>query len=261
MNNPKKYSGYPTPDESRIEELLSNIQPTPGRAFSTRMQNAPWKAVQIQRTNSMKARFAFSVLAVMLVMVATVAFVPPVRAQVTEWFGFIFRDPNNPEIVGEVNVIGESMEYQVMQPTYLPAVFSGGAKYITIGDISEMLYQAGDKFLVITQQVAKNGETLPQGDIATVNGQPATLNTELSGRYEQSSPGELEASGFGTTGEGSQSGTVEGIVPNVAPTLAAFEYTDAARLTFFIGTTKIEMLTNLDIEELIKIAESLIPAQ
>jgi hypothetical protein len=261
MNNPKKPSGYPTPNESRIEELLSNIQPTPSKAFVTRMQNAPWKAVQIQRANSMKAKFAFSVLAVMLVMVLTVAFVPPVQAQLAEWFGFTFRDPNNPEIVGGVNVIGESIKYQVMQPTYLPDVFSGGATFIAFGDISEMLYQAGDKFLVITQQVAKNGETLPQGDVATVNGQPAALNMGLSGRYEQSSLGELEASGVVTAGEGSQSGMVDGINPNIAPTLAAFDYTDAARLTFFIGTTRVEILSNLDVEELIKIAESLVPAE
>ena len=261
MNNPKKPSDYPTPNESRIEELLSNIQPTPGKAFVTRMHNAPWKAVQIQRTNSMKAKFAFSVLAVMLVMVVTVAFVPPVRAQVAEWFGFTFRDPNNPEIVASVGVSGESMKYQVMQPTYLPAVFSGDSTFIAVGDISEMLYQTGDKFLVITQQVAKNGETLPQGDTATVNGQPAALNTGLSGRYEQSSLGELEASGVVTAGEGSQSGAVEGIDPNVVPALAAFDYTDAARLTFIIGNTKIEMLSNMDVAELIKIAESLVPAQ
>ena len=261
MNNPKKPSDYPTPNESRIEELLSNIQPTPGKAFVTRMQNAPWKAVQIQRTNSMKAKFAFSFLTVMLVMVVTVAFVPPVRAQVAEWFGFTFRDPTNPGIVVSVGDSRQAMKYQVMQPTYLPAVFSGGAKFIAFGDISEMLYQAGDKFLVITQQVAKNGEILPQGDTATVNGQPAALNTGLSGRYEQSSLGELEASGVVTAGEGSQSGTVEGIDPNVVPALAAFDYTDAARLTCFIGNTRVEILSNLDVEELIKIAESLIPAQ
>jgi hypothetical protein len=261
MNQRTKHSGYPTPDENRIEELLSNIQPTPGKAFVTRMQNAPWKAVQIQRTNSMKAKFAFSVLAVMLVIVLTVAFVPTVRAQVAEWFGFTFLDPNNPEIVASVGDSGQAMKYQVMQPTYLPAVFSGGATFIAFGDISDILYQSGDKFLVITQQVAKNGEILPQGDITTVNGQPAALNTGLSGRYEQSSLGEVEASGVVTAGEGSQSGTVEGIDPNVAPTLAAFDYTDAARLTFFIGTTRVEILSNLDVAELIKIAESLIPAQ
>ena len=209
----------------------------------------------------MKAKFAFSILAVMFVMVVIVAYVPPVRAQVAEWFGFTFRDPNNPEIVASVGDSGQAMKYQVMQPTYLPAVFSGGATFIAFGDISEMLYQAGDKFLVITQQVAKNGETLPQGDTATVNGQPAALNTGLSGLYEQSSLGELEASGVVTAGEGSQSGPVDGINPNIAPTLAAFDYTDAARLTFFIGTTRVEILSNLDVEELIKIAESLIPAE
>ena len=149
----------------------------------------------------MKTKFAFSALAMLLVMVATVAFIPPVRAQVAEWFSFTFHDPNNPEIVASVGVSGESLKYQVMQPTYLPAVFSGSTTFSAFGDISEMFYQAGDKFLVITQQVAKNGEILPQGDTATVNGQPAALITGLSGRYEQSSLGELEASGAVTVGE------------------------------------------------------------
>ncbi len=209
----------------------------------------------------MKTKFAFFALAMLLVVVATVAFVPPVRAQVAEWFGFTFRDPTTPEIVASVGDSRQAMKYQVMQPTYLPAVFSDGAMFIAFGDISEMLYQAGDKFLAITQQVAQNGETLPQGDTATVNGQPAALNTGLSGSYEQSSLGELEASGVVTAGEGSQSGTVEGIDPNVAPTLVAFDYTDAARLTFFIGNTRVEILSNLDVGELIKIAESLIFAE
>mgnify|MGYP001024433876 FL=1 len=254
MHTAQRSSGYPAPDESRIEELLSNIQPLPSKAFTQRMQTAPWRAVQVKRNTPVKTKFAFSAVAI-------VAFVPSVRAQVAEWFGFTFHDPNNPEIVANVGVSGEPLKYQVMQPTYLPAVFSGGATFIAFGDITEMLYQAGDKFLVITQQVATNGETLPQGNVATVNGQPAALNTGLSGRYEQSSLGELEASGFSTAGEDSQSGTVEGIDPNAAPTLTVFDYTDASRLTFFIGSTKVEILSNLDVEELIKIAESLTPAQ
>jgi hypothetical protein len=261
MHPPKNPSSYPAPDESRIEELLSNIQPTPGKAFYTRMQHAPWKAVQIKRTNSMKTKFAFSALVIFLVMVATVAFVPPVRAQVAEWFNITFHDPSNPEIAASAGISGQSMKYQVMQPTYLPAVFSGGATFIAFGDISEILYQAGDQFLVITQQAAKNGEPLPQGDAATVNGQPAALNTGLTGRYEQLPLGELEASGVVSAGEEPQSGTLEGIDPNAAPMLAAFNYTDATRLTFMIGNTSVEILSNLAVEELIKIAESLTPAQ
>lgn len=261
MNTPKIPTGYPVPDENRIEELISNIQPLPSKAFTQRMQNAPWRVVQTKRNIPMKTKFAFSALAMLLVVVATVAFVPTVRAQVAEWFGFTFRDPNNSGIVASGGVSGESMKYQLMQPTYLPAEFSGGAGFIAVGDISEMLYQAGEKFLVITQQVTKNGEILPQGESATVNGQPAVLNTGLSGRYEQSLPRELEASGVVTAGEETQSGTVNGINPSIAPTPAAFDYTDASRLTFFIGTTKVEILTNLEGQELTKIAGSLIPAQ
>ena len=209
----------------------------------------------------MKTRFAFAALVMFLVMVAAVAFVPPVRAQVAEWFNITFHDPNNPEIAAGAGISGQSMKYQVMQPTYMPAVFSGGATFIAFGDISEMLYQAGDQFLLITQQATENGDTLPQGESVSVNGLPAALNTGLTGRYEQSSLGELEASGVVTAGEDPQSGTVEGIDPNVAPTLAAFDYTNAARLTFLIGNTSVEILSNLDVEELIKIAESLTPAQ
>ena len=261
MKSTHKPADYPIPAETQIEELLSNIQPMPGNAFAQKMGNAPWKAVQTQRKILMKTKFTLSAFALLLVLVLTVTLVPPVRAQILEWYTIVFRDPNNPNLVASSGVEGQPMPYQAVNPGYLPKVFSGGATFIAFGDISEMLYQAGDKFLVITQQVAKNGETLPQGDTATVNGQPAALNTGLSGRYEQSSLGELEASGVVTAGEGSQSGTVDGIDPNIAPTLAAFDYTDAARLTFFIGTTKVEILSNLDVEELIKIAESLIPAE
>jgi hypothetical protein len=261
MKSTHKPADYPIPAETQIEELLSNIQPMPGNAFTQKMGNAPWKAVQTQRKILMKTKFTLSAFALLLVLVLTFTLVPPVRAQILEWYTIVFRDPNNPNLVASSGVEGQPMPYQAVNPGYLPKVFSGGATFIAFGDISEMLYQAGDKFLVITQQVAKNGETLPQGDTATVNGQPAALNTGLFGRYEQSSLGELEASGVVTAGEGSQSGTVDGIDPNIAPTLAAFDYTDAAILTFFIGTTKVEILSNLDVEELIKIAESLIPAE
>jgi hypothetical protein len=95
MNNIPSSAGRPAPDENRIEELLSNIQPVPRESFHQKMRGAPWQAARIQQGKStMKTKFAFSALAALLVLAATVAFVPPVRAQVSEWFSVVFHDPN-----------------------------------------------------------------------------------------------------------------------------------------------------------------------
>ncbi|HMU94388.1 MAG TPA: hypothetical protein PKE43_15385, partial [Anaerolineales bacterium] len=51
--------------------------------------------------------------------------------------------------------------------------------------------------------------------------------------------------------------TVENLAP-IAP--ESFEYFNASKLTFIMGRTKIELLTNLPMDELLKIAEQLIPA-
>jgi hypothetical protein len=271
MNQPAKHSGYPTPDENRIEELLSNIQSTtPSKAFYTRMQTAPWRVVQTKRNAPMKTKFAFSALATLLIMIATIAFVPPVRAQVAGWFTVAFRGPDNPNMVISVNGEGQPMKYQVMQTSYLPEALRNGVETHTLGDVSEMFYQTDGKFLVITQQAVANGETLPEGDAVTVNGQPAVLNKGLSGSYKQSVPpgaqisspvGGVASSGGG--GIGDQTGNHPSITTNqnTAVEPINLEYKDAAKLTFFIGNTKIEMLSNLDVEELLKIAEALTPAQ
>ena len=55
MTDTQKSAGYPAPDESRIEDLLSKVQPMPSKTFTQKMQNAPWKAAQkAQPKNTMK---------------------------------------------------------------------------------------------------------------------------------------------------------------------------------------------------------------
>lgn len=277
MNNKSKPAGRPAPDENRIEEILSNIQPVPGDGFRQRMQRAPWQAARIQQGKiTMKTKFALSALAVLLVFAATVAFVPPVRAQVSEWFSITFQDPNGS---GSFGVAGsEPMSYQVMQPGYLPQILSNNTVHAWFGETSEVVYKADDQFLVITQTEAVDGESLPDGEAVMINGRTAVLNKGLSGTYQegpegmskpfvelgtdQETPEDATHGGGIVTDQGN--GTPQSIiVDQVGPAndFITFDYTDAAKLTFMIGNTKIEMLSNLSLDELLKIAESLIPAK
>jgi hypothetical protein len=224
----------------------------------------------------MKTKFAFSALVAVLVLAATVAFVPPVRAQVSEWFSVVFHDPNGRSSFGVVG--SEPMAYQVMQPGYLPQILSDNTTHAWFGKTSEVVYKADDQFLVITQTEAVDGESLPDGEAVTVNGQPAVLNKGLSGTYQEKPEGMsipfLELGTDQETPEGATHGggivTDQGngtpqsiIVDQVGPAndFITFDYTDAAKLTFMIGNTKIEMLSNLPVDELLKIAAELIPAK
>ena len=253
MNKKSKSVGHFAPDENRIEEVLSNIQPVPRESFHQKMRGAPWQAARRQQGKStMKTKFAFSALAMLLVLAAAVAFVPPVRAQVSEWFSITFRDPNGNGSFGVSG--GEPMSYQVMQPGYLPQILSDNTTYAWFGETMELVYKVDDQFLVITQAESVNDESLPTGESVTVNEQPAVLNKGLSGTYQQAP----ESIITDQENETVQSITVE---QGPANDFITFDYTDAVKLTFIIGNTKVEMLSNMDIVELIKIAESLVPAQ
>ncbi len=258
MNNTPSSVGRPAPDENRIEELLSNMQPIPRESFHQKLQYAPWQAARRQQGKStMKTKFAFSVLAMLMVLAATVAFVPPVRAQVSEWFSVTFRDPN-----GSGSSFGfagdQPLEYQVLQPGYLPKGF-GDRIIAKFDEVTEVLYKTDDKFLILTEMAAVEGENLPDGEATTVNGQPAVLNRGLSGSYRELPEG-MQPSDGGGVAIANETDTSETIkAPAIAP--LTFDYTDAANLTFIIGNTKIKILSNMDVAELIKIAESLVPAQ
>ena len=302
------------PDEHQIEKILSTIQPMPGEGFYSKMKTTPWQVKRTGKTTTMKYKYAFLTLAMLLALTATVVFVPPVRAQVEEWFFVKFQSPNNSNLsFGFVS--NEPMKYQLMQPGYLPEIFKD-INSASFGDVSELLYKVDDTFLIITQQPAADNDALPDGEAVTINGLPAVLNTNLSGTYQNQPPssdanssgGIYLSSGGDMTPEasleitsssqdlqiytgtlpdgaevpleqsqadgdviidniGSESMSLQSqpnvgvTVENLAPIAPeSFEYFNASKLTFIMGRTKIELLTNLPMDELLKIAEQLIPA-
>jgi hypothetical protein len=160
----------------------------------------------------------------------------------------------------------------------------------------QSLYQNGDQFLLVTTDKGSQ-EPLPDGEPAEVNGLNAVLQTGLSGTVDPapalpndavsgSSGGvaSVTVSGAAPQGEGPSfevgagagtvitgSGVVIGGTANAAdsgPVTApagdqlpvvpiAFTYQNAIKLTWIVDGTRVEVLSNLPLEELLKVAEGL----
>lgn len=181
----------------------------------------------------MKKVFALATIVALIVAVSTVAFVPSVRAQVggvlNTWFHF--RSPN-----GEAEIsIGGRMEFTPLHPTYLPDSFQGAGVSSTEAESIELTYHNKRQFVAITQTKAPADRALPAGQQVAVDSQPAVLFTGLEGTFEYGGPRISES--------------------------ADIDYTDGKRLVWYAGDVKVEMLSNLPVEEMLKIAESLVPAE
>lgn len=179
----------------------------------------------------MKRGFAFVALGVALVAVTlgTVAFVPAARARASELLSIWFRF-ESPFGDGEAGMSGP-IGFIPLRPTYLPPDLQMGGS--SIGGIEpetlELTYYREQQFVAITQSKAPADATLPAGRDVSINGQPAVLIDGLTGTF----------SPFGS---------------------AEIAYTEGRRLIWYVGETRIEMLSNLSEEEMLKIAASMAPA-
>ena len=202
----------------------------------------------------MKKGFALAAITALVITLGTVAFVPSVRAQVGEilntWFRF-----ETPGGEGEVAISGTA-EFVPLHPTYLPAGFQTAG--FVIGGKSEsieLMYYSEEQFLTITQSKAPADKALPAGREVTVNGQRSVLVTGLEGTFGYYSfhiPEEAHVETFGTP-------PAEPYHVNVK--VKPIAYTDGKRLVWYVGDVKVEMLSNLSEAEILKIAESLVPAE
>ena len=233
---------------SRLQARLADEAQRPqSRLMACFKRSAPF-AFRVQPNSqgklTMKTKFALLALGLLLVSAATVAFVPPVRAQVAQLFVTIVSGPvNTPlnKLPGYLPEFGSP-----------PIAGSGAAQSVDQSSAQngkfEDIYQKGDWFLVFTKSgISNGGSTLPEGQATTVNGQPGVRNTGLSGQYRQDLPD--------TTGAVGQNGNPVNLQP------ITINYTNANKLTWIVGNTKYEMLSNLSVDELLKIATELVPAK
>lgn len=205
--------------------------------------------------SAMRRGKAWAALAVLMITIGVMISVPAVRAQVgglLRWFRF-----EGPAGGGEVAVPG-SVEFTPLRPTYLPAGFQAMAVGLNPEAASLSYWNAAtQQILIIDETRMGRGQqnALPSGKRMKVNGQPAVLVTGLQRNisFVQLPPTpEATAQTSGEPEEPLAPVTVTG------ENIAVF---DGKLLVWHADGMRIEMFSNLSEEEMIKVAESLAPAE
>lgn len=234
-----RLGGEARPSPSRLPTWLQRLAPGAGRIDRIFQGGVTMKKV------------ALTTIAALAIALSVMGFVPSVRAQVGEILNtwFLYKAPS-----GESGIaLGGPMEFAPLHPTYLPAGLQGSGMAGIVsesGTVSiELTYHNNEQFVTITQTKAPADRSLPAGQEVTVNVQPAVLVTGLEGTFEYGS----------RIREGAQVETFG--TPPAEPYHGTIAYTEGKRLTWYVGDVKIEMLSNLPVEEMLKIAESLVPAE
>jgi len=203
----------------------------------------------------MRKGFALGAIAILLIALSTIAFVPSAGAQMKEllrWFRF--GDLTG----GEVSIPG-SAAFTPLEPTYLPAGFQSMAVGLN-PEAAALSYwnSATDQILLIDQirLSALSDKSLPSGTRVTVNGRPAVLITGLKGSvtFARLSP---TPEPIPTSNDSAQVSPLE---PMAAST-ETVSYTDGKELVWQISDVRIKLTSNLPVEEMLRIAESLAPAK
>ncbi len=200
---------------------------------------------------SMKKSLLYTVLMLALIAIAATAFIPTVRAQVTDWISgqtsvFSFLTPHSKVSVGLFS--DGSWGFVPLYPTYLPIgdwvmVPDSYKDEVTGLDTLKLTINKDNQFVILTERKALTSETLPVGSAVKVNDQSAVLLTGLSGEIDASIP--LAKDG-GAQPE-----------PSGQVNLNPVQYTGGVRLTWQIGEIRLEILSNLPLRQVMKIAASL----
>jgi hypothetical protein len=199
----------------------------------------------------MKKSLLYTALMLALIAIAATAFIPTVRAQVTDWISgqttvFSFLTPHSKMTVGLFS--DGSWGFVPLSPTYLPigdwvTVPDSYKDEVTGLDTLKLTINKDNQFVILTERKALIGETLPVGDAVKVNGQPAVLFTGLSGEVDASIP---------LAKEGGVQPEPSGLIK-----FNPIQYTDGVRLTWQMGEIRLEILSNLSSRQVMKIATSL----
>lgn len=211
-----------------------------------------------ERRSSMKGKLILSLLATVILVVAAIFFVPNVWARMgdlLQWFKF-----EGPGGGGEVSIPG-TIEFTPLRPSYLPA----GFKAMAVGlnpEVASLNYwnESTNQFLTIDENLIIGEKApLPQGKQLTVGGRPAILIEGLAGEITfVQLPPTPEPSALPKTP------AVEGqpLEPlSVSESVQSISYTGGRKLVWDINNVRIQITSNLPLEEILKVAESLVAAE
>jgi hypothetical protein len=127
-----------------------------------------------------------------------------------------------------------------LRPSYLPEALRLSEGMMDTEQGTRLFFgDPAGQWLIIDQSQAPADRSLPEGERVQVNGQEAVLLTGQSGVVEwlpmrRRSGGQQER-----------------------PEPQELRYENATRLIWYAGDTRIEMLSNLDVQEVLKVAESM----
>ncbi|MCX8062137.1 MAG: zf-HC2 domain-containing protein [Anaerolineales bacterium] len=211
-----------------------------------------------ERKLAMKAKIFLAILALTLVIFGVVLFTPNVWAQVSpilRWFRF-----EGPAGGDEVS-ISLATEFTPLRPSYLPPGFEAMAVGLNPQVASLRYWNKSTGQILLIDQVLMVGEKtpLPVGKNLTVNGQPAVLIEGLSGdlTFVQLTP--TPVSPALTPPQKSEAQPLEPL--SVNDRVEIVKYTNAKQLTWDIGNLRIQIVSNLPLEEILRIAESFVSAE
>jgi predicted anti-sigma-YlaC factor YlaD len=238
-------------------------------------------------------RIALGTVGAVVLAAAVIAAVPASRAAAGDFFAEVFNIQTGP--TSQLTYLPAGF---ALQPEAVAGSLSVSAQGQEPKGQEQALYRSGEKFVWVKTATNAGDQAMPQGQATEVNGIGAVLQTGLSGSADLAQTpdgappapqaGQNQAAGQGpVTVQGSGSavivgggtvitGTANGSVGSglsVAPDsgsqpatetagapleLPAVAYQNANSLTWVVDGTRVEVLTNLSVEELTKIAAGLV---
>lgn len=206
----------------------------------------------------MKKRVAFAAIVALVITTGIVAFVPSVRTQAGELVAKWFRiELPGGEAGFSVSETGESLEFTPLYPTYLPAGFRYSSVMVSGGpEPFKLEFHSDEQFVAVTQTKAPAGKPLPAGKEVMVDGQKGVLVTGLKGAFKGGFRFRMFEEAITR-----QKGRPPTEPIRIHGERVSIPYDDGKRLVWYAGDVKVEMLSNLPEEEMLKVAESMMPAE
>lgn len=202
----------------------------------------------------LKNVLAWSILAIIVAALCTVALVPSVRAQVGEMLQwFVFESPTG----GEEVAIAGSAGFTPLRPSYVPA----GFEEMAVGfnpEAAGLSYWNGETghVLIIDEVLltSPSAKGLPHGKAVDVGGKPGVL---VSGIERTISFVELPPTPQAPVDEGSHAPIAPAAVESEDISVA-----EGTQLVFWYSdSVRVEIFSDLPEEEIVKVAVSLEPAE
>jgi hypothetical protein len=257
--------------------------------------NSPRKGVRSMR---LRWKIMFGTVSAIVLAAAVIAGVPSTRAAAGEFFAGVFHisadKPIKLTYLPQGFHAGPSYVVGSVTASAQPAGSEGEQTQSVTQMQQEAFYQSGSQFILVRSTTGTSPAT-PEGRAAAVNGRPAVLQTGLSGtvggppaptdtqgktltdtrgRLAQTvQEGGQTENGAETTPEtviveagdvqfGTESAGQKTENAGEGPaTIPSITYEDASSLTWIVDGTRVEVLSNLPLAELQKVAEGLVLTQ